>query len=911
MNRIHIFILLFLATALVKCTNEKKRQEYVIGFSQCMTDDVWRQAMAIEMNIEASSHENLTILVEDAKENSQLQIKQIRKLIQENVDVLIISPNESDTITPIAEEAYLSGIPTIIVDRKINSENYTSYVGGNSYEIGKMAGKLASSLLPSKATILEVWGSKSTSPAQERHKGFIDGLEISKNFRFLSIEGKWRCIIAKEESQSLKNLIDIDLIYAHNDVMALGVRDYIMEKDSTLLSSIKILGVDGAFGKDAGLEAVSDERLTASFLYPTGGDQVVKIAMKILNGENVDKKYIMGTTMIDKPTAQTLLMQSTQLINYQNRIEQQRHNINIILDKFSILRHSLTTIVLLMSLIILFTIYIYYINRKINRRNRELKLKNVETEKQKQELIFLNEKIKEVNDQKVRFFMNVSHEIKTPLTLIISPLEKWLKNTSESSTLYVDLIRMKRNTDRLLRVINQLLDFRKIERNDILLNTTNNDIVSFTASVKSTFDGIAESKNIQFSFVSNKPSIMLWFDADKIEKSVVNLLSNAFKFTPENGKIEVIVNYDNNIASISVQDNGYGIDEKKLPFIFNRFYSDSTLNTTGTGIGLNLTQEFVKIHGGNITVESVPNKKTTFTITLPTDKNCHSNLLIDEPCKSSELELPNIDTKLATEITSKRYNYKILIVEDDSEIREYLAEELSENFQVLTAENGENALNVLNETPNVTLVLSDVLMPIMNGFELCQNIKTSNKLSDIPVILLTALSEINQRIYGIAEGADDYIQKPFHIEYVKIKIIGLLEKRRQLQKKFMQIMQIGGVPVLESDKKIPDNDLLFLNNFISLLETSYTESDISIEKISKILGVSRVHLHRKIKEISGLSPIDFLRNFRLSKAVELLKTSNHSISEIAYSIGFSSPTYFSKCFKDMFNMTPSEYIENK
>lgn len=335
---LYIFVcILFIYTS--ACNIDEKKEEYVIGFSQCMTDDVWRQAMEIEMNIEASNYDNLTILLRDAKENNKLQVEQIEELINKKVDVLVISPNESDFITPIAEKAFRAGIPTIIVDRKINSYEFTSYVGGNSYEIGKMAGEYASSLLEPGSTILEIWGTKSTSPAQERHKGFFDGLDNKKNFQFLAVEGKWRREIANTEVKKLNDYSQIDLVYAHNDVMALGARDFIMEKDSSLISKIKVLGVDGAFGKDAGLEAVADGRLDASFLYPTGGDQIIKLAMKIARGESVEKEYILNTALIDKPTAQTLLLQSNQLINYQNRIEQQRQNMNNILNRFSIIRY--------------------------------------------------------------------------------------------------------------------------------------------------------------------------------------------------------------------------------------------------------------------------------------------------------------------------------------------------------------------------------------------------------------------------------------------------------------------------------------------------------------------------------------------------------------------------------------------
>lgn len=907
-----IISLLFFLLLLLSCQDNTEKR-YTIGFSQCMMDDVWRQAMMVEMNIEVSNYENIDIIVMDAEENNHKQIRQIRELINRKVDVLIISPNESDSLTPIAVEAYRAGIPTIIADRKINSDEYTSYVGGDSYEIGKMAGQHASSLLPDSATILEIWGTKTTSPAIERHQGFIDGLDKSKGFNIISIEGKWRREIARDETEKLPSYENIDLVYAHNDVMAIGAREAIIKRDSSLIPKIKIMGVDGAFGKDAGLEAIADGRIDASFLYPTGGDEVIKVAMKILTGQPVEKQYILeGTRIIDKPTAQTLLLQSDQLINYQNRIEQQRKNLESIVNEFSILRHSLILILLLAGLLFLFSIYIFYINRKIKRRNSQLRLKNDEIEHQKQQLIILNEKIKEVNDQKVRFFMNVSHEVRTPLTLIVSPLEKWIKNVQDPALL-ADLTRMKKNTDRLTRIINQLLDFQKIESDKTQLNISNKDIVSFTTTVKSLFDELAETRNIHYSFTSNKPSAQLWFDADKMEKILVNLLSNAFKFTQDNGTIAVDMHcYDEKI-SITVSDNGTGISKDKQPLVFDRFYTDSSDNKTGTGIGLHLTQEFVKMHGGKISLESDPNKKTVFTIEIPTGKHhLPEYSIIENQNKILESDTESIiDAERTREITARKYNYTILIVEDDQGIREYLSEELSENFQVLTAENGLEALQLMEKQTNITLVLSDVLMPWMNGFELCKKIKASPVLSDIPVILLTALGEIDQRMYGIAEGADDYIRKPFHIDYVKVKIIRLLEERRRLQKKFMQTMQTGGIPIIENNKKIDSSDEIFISQFISLLETSYAKTDISVEKLSEELNISRVHLYRKIKEISGLTPVDYLRNFRLSKAVELLDKRRFSVSEVAYQTGFSSPAYFSKCFKDVFNMTPSEYMEKK
>lgn len=905
-----IIFILFIVLFNSSC-NENVQDKYIIGFSQCMMDDVWRQAMMVEMNIEVSNYDNIDIIIMDAEDNNQKQIKQIKELIKRKVDVLIISPNEPNSITPVAVEAYRAGIPTIIADRKINSDEYTVYVGGDSYKIGKMVGEYVNTLLDSNSTILEIWGTKTTSPAIERHQGFIDGLDSLKNYNIIPLEGRWRREISREETVQLPDLKNIDLVYAHNDVMAIGAREAIIERDSSILSKIKIIGVDGAFGQDAGLEAVADGRLDASFLYPTGGDEVIKVAMQLLSGQNVDKQHILKSTRaIDKPTAQTLLLQSEQLINYQNKIEQQRTNLESILNKFSVLRHSLGLILLLTILLMLFSIYIYYINRKVYRRNKLLRFKNNEIEYQKHKLIILNEKIKEVNDQKIRFFINVSHEVRTPLTLIINPLDKCIKSVKDPSIL-ADLRRMKKNTDRLNRIINQLLDFQKHENDESELNINNQDIVAFIETTKSLFNELAESNNIQYSFTSNQSSVQLWFDQDKMEKILVNLLSNAFKFTPRDGIIAVGVNCTDDKIYITVSDNGPGISKEKQSQIFDRFYTDSNDDKVGTGIGLHLTQKFVKMHGGAIKLESEPDKQTIFTVELPTGKQhlLHGNI---NEGKSLDLESDPktfIDSEKIKQIIDKKYNYTILIVEDEQDIREYLAEELAENFEIITAKNGVEALNIMERQTTITLVLSDILMPSMNGFELCKRIKESSTMSDIPVVLLTALGELDQRMYGIAEGADEYIRKPFHIDYVKLKIIRLIEERRSLQRRFMQTMQTGAIPLVGNDNKISSSDEVFMSQFVALLESTYADSDISVEKLSQNLNISRVHLYRKIKEISGITPVDYLRNFRLGKAVELLGIHRYSVGEVAYQTGFSSPAYFSKCFRDVFNMSPSEYIE--
>ena len=441
----HPFLLVWLTLiVLCGCTSSGKQKKHVIGLSQCMLDDAWRQAMINDMRIEASNYDDVEIIIKDAQNNNETQIQQIRDLIRQKVDVLIISPYQSEPITAVAEEAYRAGIPTIITDRKVNTDQYTSFVGANNYEIGLAAGNYAAHYLPPNAIILEIWGLTQTSPAQERHKGFVDALREREDLSFRKIEGQWLVDTARMELRKLEHPEQIDFVYAHNDMMAIAAREYFMAWDSIRGRELRIIGVDAVAG--AGLEAVEDGRINASFLYPTGGEQVIRTAMRIIQGEPVDKFIPLRTAPVDHQSARTLLLQADQLQKYRQRIEAQRSRIDGLSDRFYFLRNSLGVISLLMIGFIALSIYAFYINRKMRQANRKL--------------ISLNAEMKEVTAQKLQFFTNVSHEVRTPLTLILAPLDRLIISLRESPYAS-DLGLIQKNANRLLRVINQILDFRK------------------------------------------------------------------------------------------------------------------------------------------------------------------------------------------------------------------------------------------------------------------------------------------------------------------------------------------------------------------------------------------------------------------------------------------------------------------
>ena len=884
----HPFLLVWLTLiVLCGCTSSGKQKRHVIGLSQCMLDDAWREAMINDMRIEASNYDDVEIIIKDAQNNNETQIQQIRDLIRQKVDVLIISPYQSEPITAVAEEAYRAGIPTIITDRKVNTDQYTSFVGANNYEIGLAAGNYAAHYLPPNAIILEIWGLTQTSPAQERHKGFVDALREREDLSFRKIEGQWLVDTARMELRKLEHPEQIDFVYAHNDMMAIAAREYFMAWDSIRGRDLRIIGVDAVAG--AGLEAVEDGRINASFLYPTGGEQVIRTAMRIIQGEPVDKFIPLRTAPVDHQSARTLLLQADQLQKYKQRIEAQRSRIDGLSDRFYFLRNSLGVISLLMIGFIALSIYAFYINRKMRQANRKL--------------ISLNAEMKEVTAQKLQFFTNVSHEVRTPLTLILAPLDRLIVSLRESPYAS-DLGLIQKNANRLLRVINQILDFRKVEGKQEKLAVREIDLVPFVGEIKSYFDSMASVRAISYTFTSSIKQCTLWIDPDLLEKVFFNLLSNAFKHTAEGGSVRIELTEEGDRVFIRVIDTGSGIRPANLPHLFDRFYTED--RSMGTGIGLHLVKEYIHMHGGEIRVESEPGQRTTFTVCLRKGKaHFEDSDLMETPVSHQAYEASRLDDSETKEMLSKTYPYTILITEDDDEVRCFLERELSLHFKIRTAANGKDALRVLEEE-EISLVVSDVMMPEMNGFELCRTIKSQLPFSHIPVILLTALTDERQRIFGITGGADDYIQKPFHTDYVKIKIIHLLQERQKLRERLLEKLRYNKL-LLSEPEKVESIDDTFLRKFAEQIEAVYADPEYNVEKLSETLGLSRGHLHRKIKELTGTAPVEFLRTYRLNKATQLLRQNAYTVSEVAYRTGFSSPAYFSKCFKAVYGVTPTEY----
>jgi len=549
-----------------------------------------------------------------------------------------------------------------------------------------------------------------------------------------------------------------------------------------------------------------------------------------------------------------------------------------------------------------FTGVLWFARRLILQRARM----RFEIEQQKQEALRMHE----LDMLKIRFFTNVSHEFRTPLSLILSPMDKIIREAKDSSQ-RKQLQLVHRNARRLLNLVNQLLDFRKMEVQELRLNPAQGDIIKFIKDISQSFTDIAEKKNIRFSCYATVESLLMPFDYDKLERILFNLLSNAFKFTAENGKVAVQLQMEmeNNrqLLAIKVIDTGIGISREKQDRIFERFFQSDipgSMVNQGSGIGLSITKEFVKLHNGSVWVDSEPGKGSCFTVLLPVIEM--PAIKIGEEPAGTEVE-PETDARpLPPEkIALNGKKPTLLIVEDNEDFLFYLKDNLREQFNILEAENGKTGWQkALGDHPD--LVVADISMPEMNGIDLCKKIKRDPRTSHIPVILLTALAGEEQQIKGLETGANDYMTKPFNFEILLSRVKNILDEQSRLRKTFQK-----QVDVKPADISIASPDEQFIYQAMEIVEKNISNPDFSVEDMSRHLFMSRVTLYKKLLALTGKTPVEFIRSFRLKRAAQLLEKSQLTISEVAYEVGFNSPKSFSKYFKTEFNLSPSAYPAGK
>ena len=868
----------FLTLVFSACSDNNVKK-YVIGVSQC-SEDIWRDKLNNELVMSTYQHDNVTLKFASANDNDRLQKQQIEQFIKEGVNLLIVSPNQIHTISSVIDKAYDAGIPVILFDRKTDSRKYTAFIGADNYEAGHEIGYFIGQQLEGKGNIAEICGLQASSPAIERNRGFMDALKSYPNVKVVARGyGDWikESGVTAMDSILVQSKESFQYVFAQNDRMALGALQSIKKHK---VKGIKIVGIDALPVPGGGMENVRDGNLEASYIYPTRGDSVMQLALNILEKKLYKRDNYLKGALVTKANANVLLMQNEEMNKQTARLNALHGKVDTYLVQYN---HQKMYIVLFSIILLLLIGIMVYIYRTILMKRR------IE---------------EEANKAKLQFFTNISHELRTPLTLIADPVNYIIHDDNLNSQQRSMLQIVQRNVLVLTQLVSEILDFRKVQNGKMELRLSDFNLTESMKQWIMLFSASAQKKHIAIS-MDAPDTIMLRADQDKIERICYNLLSNALKYTSEGGEITLTAKEENGRVMISVADNGCGISSDELPYIFDRFYQAKNAGR-GTGIGLAIVKAFTELHHGEVSATSIEGKGSTFTIHIPvrqkgevTNQPTEKIEQLVEP--SSAEEVPNqarhIDELIQPYQTDKP---EVLIIDDNIDIRTYLRSVLSEKYNVSEAADGKAGLELARKiVPDI--VLSDIMMPVMDGLAFCQQLKTDKAISHIPVILLTARSLDEQRAEGYEHGADAYLSKPFSLRLLLSRIDNLIESRKKLNQTWSK-----GVEDDEIGNISNEIDKSFLKQLRKIIQENLANSDLSVEQIGDEIGLSRVQLYRKVKALTGYSPVEIVRKARLTRARHLLQTTERTVSEVAYAVGFSTPSYFSKCYKDEFGENPKK-----
>lgn len=927
-RKLHLIIYVAIIVLLTGCAQQPRK--YVIGVSQC-SEDIWRDKLNDELKMGEYLNDSLIVKLASSNDDNVLQNKQINQFVDEGVDLLIVSPNQLSAISKAVERAYDKGIPVILYDRKTNSDKYTAFIGCDNYTIGKSMGTFIAQQLQGKGRIVEISGLEGSSPALERHRGFMDAIKPYPGLQVVASEGgNW-----KEEGgiQAMKRILkqtqDFDYVFAHNDRLAWGA--YVAARQMRVKRNYKYTGVDGMATEGGGLELVRDGIFEASYLYPTKGDEVIALAMKILKHQPYERDNYLSTSIITQANAALTLMeardaerQARNLKALHKQVDQYLSDYNS--QKIMLIGLCLFLFVCLAAAALIFRGYLIKVklNETLAKTNGELKRLNVELGEKNEELKRLNEEVLELTHSRLVFFTNISHELRTPLTLIADPVEMLLEDAGIKGKSRELLKMVQRNALALQQLVSNILDFRKIQNGKMELKLYRFDIVKTLTMWVGDFQLTAERKQIRLHLDVDdlKGSHEMIADQEKISRIVFNLLSNALKYTPAGGEIFVSLKDEGANLRLDVKDTGKGISQDEADKIFERFFQAKGA-ASGTGIGLALVKSFVELHHGEARVESEPGKGSDFIVVIPREQEGDSQVIhndvdiVDNSVNASastgknvvdESVLQYIDDgdrsrgKVQQLVNENTNRPTVLVIDDNTDIRQYERTLLQDEYIVLEAADGKEGLAVaLKEVPD--LVICDVMMPVMDGLEFTKRLKTNTATSHIPVIMLTAKNLEEHRAEGYEHGADSYITKPFHSKVLLARIENLL-RQRQLLKNLYHGTKEAEKEI--SEAHLEDRDKQFLKQLQAIIQKNLSDSEFGVEDMGQQIGLSRVQLYRKVKAMTGSSVVDLLRKARLAKARRLLETRSMSVSEVAYEVGFSAPSYFTKCFKEEYGMLPGD-----
>ncbi|MCI1324024.1 MAG: substrate-binding domain-containing protein [Prevotella sp.] len=829
---------------------------------------------------------NVDIDIQSANDNSKKQIEQINDFIRKRVDLLIVAPNQLSSISSAIDKAYRAGIPVIMFDRKTNTDKYTAFIGADNVEVGRSMGKYIAGKLNGNGTVAEIMGLKGSSPAADRHKGFIEAVSAYPGIHVISLQGNWREANAYNLMKKfLRKDSHINCVFGHNDRQTFGA--YRAAKELGLAKKMMFVGVDGLPTPGGGVECVQKGIFSGTYIYPTRGTEVMNLAKKILEHKPFRRENLLKSFIVTKDNADMVMIENQELERQGQNIDLLHHKVSSYLKSYNNQKIILILCIILVILLLVSLLSVYYLHHT---------------------RIRMNEKKEAMAKAQLTFFTNVSHELRTPLTLIADPVGQIL-STGNLKGENLSLLKMvKRNVNVLMQLVNDILDFRKIQNGKMKLQLSRFNLVTDIRDLTDEFRSSADKKGVTVNFYSSSDKgFEMIGDRDKIARIFTNLFSNALKYTSSKGCISVNVYQPNSKEVVfSVQDNGVGMRQDEVDKVFDRFYQARDASG-GTGIGLALVKDFTALHYGKVKVKSKKNEGSVFTITLPVTQK--GDIMATTKPENVTLEIRPESTVSNQEQDWKKEQVTtalddnaptVMIIDDNDDLREYIKSLLRDHYHVLEASDGKRGLEVARENiPD--LVISDIMMPVMDGLEFCNKLKSDRTTSHIPVILLTARSMDNQRIEGYQHGADAYITKPFISKLLLARIKNLLSSRILLRELFS-----GSKKETEEESKLGDPDQQFVEQLRIVIRSMMGDSDLKVEQIGEKLGLSRVQLYRKVKALTGSTPVDLLRNARLEKGKHLLEATGKTVSEIAYIVGFTTPSYFTTCFKEKYGFSPNE-----
>ncbi|MBQ7632424.1 MAG: substrate-binding domain-containing protein [Paludibacteraceae bacterium] len=868
---------------LVSCSTHEA--QYTIGFSQCF-DDAWRQKMNAEMERQLLFHPEMELRMRVAYGDDALQCAQIDSFIAEGVDALIVSPSAEEGVQSAVTRAYESGIPVVLADRRVSGDQWTAFIGGDNYGVGVQFStwlKQVQSETDHRLLVLEICGMEGSTPARLRHQGLIEGLAINgEGVTLNSVNGSVSAYKAALAYLSVHK--DVDAIVAQNDRMAIDASRAARDLD---YPPLRIMGVDGA---SEGLQAIMEGVIECTATYPSRGDLLIETVAQILNGEPFTKDSILPSIIVDRGAAEAMLDLSSEMDHEVGTISMLKQRTDILSKEYRQQRTILWLIIILAVVTLFFLVYVWHLYRQRKRLHEQL--------------LEAQSRLEEATRSKLTFFTNVSHDFRTPLTLIADPLGQLERDTALGEEQHRLVAIAHRNAQVLLRLINQVLDFRKYESGMLKPKMTCVEVGWALKEWVEAFQPLAKRRHVHLSYEAPEEAIEAVLDVEKTERIVFNLVANAFKFTPANGHVSVQLWREGEQVCFAIADTGSGVPEEYKQRIFDTFFQLDATNSQGSGIGLALVRSFVTLQSGTISVTDNPEGQgTVFTVCLPIGELSDVSF---QPSKvsyqhiSSEQILTELGTESTEETPVEGEDDKsiMLVVDDNADIRAYLRQLFSDTYTVITAENGNTGIRkAFISVPDI--ILCDLSMPDIDGLKVCEQLKKEPVTSHIPFMMLTARSMDEQQVEGYAHGADAYVSKPFKTEVLKAQVAALVANRQRVMSN-----QSSAVSHQKTELQTPEEQ--FVQRFNDIVRENLDDERLSVEVIADKMAMSRTQLYRKMKQLTHYSPNEIIRNVRMHEARAMLTKGTMTVSEIAYKTGFTSPSYFTRCYTEYFGEKPSD-----